>query len=323
MTEYPRTHPRPLIVAALLGSEPQAPVDPLSGLASTDPLAAGASPADLAALEHALRIAEVLGGRCLAVTVGPPTAESMLREALAAGADAALRIERSTGGTPEGSAEDPAATAHSLDAAFRALPGFAAPGPSLSTGTSGLPHLVLCGDRPLEHGTGSVPAHLAARLHAAQALGLIELSAMRGESAESGESGELGRLEAIRRVDRGARERIVVPLPAVCSVEPTDVRLRRAALPAVLASRTTAIPVLTVPVPPVRVQAGPVHPYRPRPRAVPVPTGSDPRERLRMLTGAGAQRTPPRLIEPSSPAAAADALLAELRGHGCLEEETS
>jgi hypothetical protein len=94
------------------------------------------------------------------------------------------------------------------------------------------PDLVVCGDHSADRGTGSTPAFLAGLLGAAQALGLVQLSTVEGE------------LRALRRLDGGRRERLVVPLPAVCSVEPTGVRLRRAALPAVLAAATAPIPVV-------------------------------------------------------------------------------
>ncbi|MGI5472183.1 mycofactocin-associated electron transfer flavoprotein beta subunit [Streptomyces sp. CA-132043] len=302
------TTPRPLIVA-VLAPTPGAPAGQPSGDGHTEHLTAGVSPADLGALEQALRVSEALGGRCLAVCVGPPATEPALREALAAGADAVLRIEGGSGASPE----DPPEIAHGLHAAFRALPGL-----PVAAGTDGTPGLVLFGDRSPEHGTGSVPAFLAARLHAAQALGLSALTAVR---SAAGEPDAVPALTAVRRTAHGVRERLTVPLPAVCSVEPGEIRLRRAALPALLTSRTAAVPAVTVPVgPDHRVQAGPVHPYRPRPRPLSPPTAADPRERLRILTGTGARPTTARIVAPETPAAAAEVLLAELRAHGYAAE---
>ncbi|MYR57216.1 putative mycofactocin-associated electron transfer flavoprotein, partial [Streptomyces sp. SID625] len=70
-----------LVVAALRSADPRALAHPLTGTVPSAPYAAGAGPADRCALEHALRLAERLGGRCVAVTVGPQGAEEMLREA--------------------------------------------------------------------------------------------------------------------------------------------------------------------------------------------------------------------------------------------------
>ncbi|MFC4330689.1 mycofactocin-associated electron transfer flavoprotein beta subunit [Streptomyces andamanensis] len=328
-----------LVVAALRSADPRALAHPLTGTVPSAPYAAGAGPADRCALEHALRLAERLGGRCVAVTVGPQGAEEMLREALAAGADEALRIQG-----PDG---DEAATAHSL------LAGLAAAGLPA-------PDVVVCGDRSVDRGTGATPAHLAARLGAAQALGLLELAAGDGESevlAEAaagggtgsaedvetgdGEAGDVEatagkaaagarlkgvrlesvRLRAVRRLDGGRAERLEVPLPAVCSVEPGSARPRRAPLGAALAARRAVIPVVRVTGTDGAggagtVRAGRVRPYRPRAKALPAPEGGT-RKRLLALTGALApQRTPPRVVTPATPEEAAELLLAHLREHG-------
>ena len=50
--------------------------------------------ADEYALEEAVRLKEKHGGRVVALTLGPKRTESMLREALAKGADEAVREER-------------------------------------------------------------------------------------------------------------------------------------------------------------------------------------------------------------------------------------
>ncbi|MER6570181.1 mycofactocin-associated electron transfer flavoprotein beta subunit [Streptomyces sp. NPDC001093] len=277
-----------LVAAALRWTDPRASADPLTGQAPSAPYAAGASPADRCALEHALRLAERLGGRCLAVTVGPAGAEEMLREALAAGADEVLRVD--------GPDDDEAATAHSL------LAGLTARGP--------LPRVVVCGDRSLDRGTGATPALLAGLLGAAQALGLTELAA--GADTAAGVA-----LRAVRRLDGGRAEELAVPLPAVCSVEPGTVRPRRAALAATLAARRADIAVVRVGAREgAGVRAGRMRPYRPRPRALPAPEGGT-RQRLLALTGALAPpRTPPRVVTPGSAEEAAELLLAELREHG-------
>ncbi|MEU8971052.1 mycofactocin-associated electron transfer flavoprotein beta subunit [Streptomyces monashensis] len=286
-----------LVAAALRWTDPRASAHPLTGAAPSAPYAAGASPADRCALEHALRLAERLGGRCLAVTVGPVGAEEMLREALAAGADEVLRVDG-----PDG---DEAATAHSL------LAGLTARGP--------LPDVVVCGDRSLDRGTGATPALLAELLGAAQALGLTELTVgTDGADGAAGAQAPAGvRLRAVRRLDGGRAEELDVPLPAVCSVEPSTVRPRRAALAAVLAARRSEIAVVRADAReggPVR--AGRTRPYRPRPKALPAPGGGT-RQRLLALTGALAPpRTPPRVVTPGSAEEAAELLLAHLREHG-------
>ena len=105
----------------------------------------------------------------------------------------------------------------------RALVGAVAP--------RGRPALVLCGDRSVDRGTGALPAFVAHELGAAQALGLVTL-----------EPGD-GVLSAERRLDSGWRERLRVPLPAVCSVEAAGIRLRRASLAGALAAEGMVVPV--------------------------------------------------------------------------------
>jgi electron transfer flavoprotein beta subunit len=286
-----------LVVAALRWVDTRPRVDSLTGQVHTDTRAGGASEADLCALEHALRLAGKLGGRCVAVTAGPAAAEEMLRQALAAGADEVLRIGSPSATDP--ALEDGAETARVLSAGL--------------TARYGQVDLVVCGDHSIDRGTGSTPAHLAERLGAAQALGLLDLDT---------DVGGIG-LRALRRLDGGRRESVAVPLPAVCSVEPTAVRLRRAALPAMLAARGAEIPHIAVDAGAggtVGVKA--VRPYRPRARVLPAPDGADARLRMLELTGALAERPPPRVVVPSTPAQAAEELLGYLREHGYLSEES-
>jgi electron transfer flavoprotein beta subunit len=107
----------------------------------------------------------------------------------------------------------------------------------------------------------------------------------------------------------------MIGMPAVCSVEPAGTVLRRAPLPALLAARRAEIPVAIAGAR-GRLRAGATRPYRPRPRALPGPAGAEPHQRMLALTGALAERTPPKLVRPATPAEAARELLDYLRGHG-------
>ncbi|MGH3439724.1 MAG: mycofactocin-associated electron transfer flavoprotein beta subunit, partial [Sciscionella sp.] len=207
-----------LVVAALRWVDARALIDPMTGEVSRDPRASGAGEADRCALEHALLAAEALTARCLAVTAGPPAADGMLIDALAAGAHEVLRID---GPDPADTVADSGEiTAQILaDGILRGHP---------------RPDLVVCGDHSADRGTGATPGYLAEHFAAAQSLGLVELAVRDGM------------LRALRRLDGGRRERLSVPLPAVCSVEPGAVRLRRATLPAMLAARRTQVPVVHV-----------------------------------------------------------------------------
>jgi electron transfer flavoprotein beta subunit len=170
----------------------------------------------------------------------------------------------------------------------------------------GRPELVVCGDRSGDRGTGALPAFLAHRWGAAQALGLVGL-----EAAD-------GHVVAERRLDGGWRERLTVPCPAVCSVEAAGVRLRRASLPSTLRSSAAGIPEKspTVDLTVQSVGVGALVPFRPRTRVVPGPDGPDPRLRLLALTGVLAEHDPPTVVGPVDAVGAADALFDFFRRHG-------
>jgi electron transfer flavoprotein beta subunit len=286
-----------VIVAALGWSWQETEVDPLTGAVSADPRDRGPSRSELAALEHALRLAQRWDARVVAATVGPGEADAMLRDALAAGAAEALRVEPS-GGTAGPQPADLVGggqeSAVALAAAMRQR--------------YGAPDLVLCGDHSADRGTGSFPAFLAAALNAAQVLGVVRM-----------ESEDDGVLRVHRRLDGGRREVLLVRRPAVVSVEAAGVRLRRAGLPATLASGRAVIPVARAPAATAaqRIRALGAHRYRPRPRELAGPSGTALRRTLE-LTGALTERTPPTVLGPLSPGQAADALLGYLRRHGYL-----
>jgi electron transfer flavoprotein beta subunit len=278
-----------LLVALLRCTDLRAQVDPLNGGISRDPRASALSAADAAALEHALRIADARGGRVLALTAGGPETEAPLREALSLGAE--IRRVPLKASYLEELAADERSLAVALVAALQGE----------------RPDLVLCGDRSADRGTGAWPAFLAHELGCVQAPGLVSLE-LDGDD-----------LIAERRLDFGRRERMRVPLPAVCSVEGAGVRLRRASLPASLKAASASVPVVDVPLPTSRVRIIASRPSRPRPRHLPAPTGT-PRERLLALTGALLAHEPPTVVGPVDAPEAADALLDFLVRHGYLSE---
>ncbi|SFS70824.1 mycofactocin-associated electron transfer flavoprotein beta subunit [Saccharopolyspora flava] len=268
------------IAVALSRSWQRVEVDPLTGALGT--AHRGETPAEHAALEHALRLAELTGGSVHVLAAGPPETEEGLRDALAAGADRATRVDLDT---PLNSLAHNGSAARSLAAALPET------------------DLVLCGDRSADGGTGATPAFLAAHLDAAQALGVVHLE-LDGD-----------RVVAHRRLDGGAREVLRLPSPAVVSVE-GGLRLRRAPLPAVLAAREAEIAVVPGTPPDTAADVVSTRPRTPRPRAYPPPSGDTAHRRVLELTGALVDRTPPTVVGPLEPAAAADELLAYLRRQG-------
>jgi electron transfer flavoprotein beta subunit len=290
----------PVIVAALSWSWRETEVDPLTGALRANRRDRGPSGAELAALEHALRLAERWPAAVVAASVAPAEADEMLQDALAVGAAHALRVEPTTssaaGPRPAGLVGGEQESAAALAAALRQH--------------YGVPDLVLCGDLATDRGTGSFPAFLAASLGAEQALGCVRLQPEDDRT-----------LRVHRRLDGGRREVLIVRPPAVVSVETVGVRLRRAALPATLARENAAITVASTPTAATRrVRILGAHPYRPRPRELPAPTGTALHRTLE-LTGALVQRTPPTVVGPLSPAEAASKLLAYLGRWGYVSAD--
>jgi len=288
-----------VIVAALSWSWRETEVDPLTGALRANRRDRGPSGAELAALEHALRLAERWAARVVAASVAPAEADEMLRDALAVGAAHALRVEQASsaaGPRPAGLVDGEQESAAALAAALRQH--------------YGVPDLVLCGDLAADRGTGSFPAFLAASLGAEQALGCVRL-----------EPGDDRTLRVHRRLDGGRREVLIVRPPAVVSVEAAGIRLRRAGLPATLAKGDAAITVASTPAAATRrVRILGAHPYRPRPRELPAPTGTALRRTLK-LTGALVQHTPPAVVGPLSPEDAASELLVYLRRWGYVSAD--
>ena len=301
--------PGPLVVACLRVNDLRPAVDPLDGSVTRDRLGVGLSPADAAALEHGLRIAAAWGGRVVALCVGPESVEPVLRDVAALGVSV-VRVPLGDEGDGHRYVAELVEDEHDL---ARTLVAALAP--------FGPPDLVVCGDRSVDRGTGALPAYLAHELGAAQALGLVTL--------EPDDTGATPAVRAERRLDGGWRERLRVPLPAVCSVEGAGVRLRRASLSGALEAEGSPVPVdrsLAVAAAgtgPGSFHVGAPRPFRPRTRVQPAPADPDPRLRLLALTGALVAHDPPVVVEPADAAEAADVLLAFLARHGYLATDGS
>jgi electron transfer flavoprotein beta subunit len=269
------------IVVALKHVPLRVEVDALTGVVETSERESGMSYADSAALEWALTLADAWNGRLEAVTVGPPAAEAVLREALAVGAVEAIRVEAPI----EASSAD----------VGRAIA-------SVARGAD----LVVCGDYSLDRGSGSVPAFIAAQLGVGQALGLVAIEVVAP-----------GSLRATRRLDGGRREVLAVNGAAVLSVEGSTARLRRGSLRASLAASKAVIGVqsdnATVSVAPSVTNR---YAYRPRTRVVAAPLGATALERIKSVTAtstATEARADPIVMAPSE---AADAILEALTRWG-------
>ncbi len=144
------------------------------------------NPFDSYAVEEAIRIKEKNGGTATAMTMGPPQAEEVLKEAVAMGADGGVLLcDRVFAGS------DTLATASALSAAIKQRGKF---------------HLVICGKQAIDGDTAQVGPELA------EMLGVPFISYVRKICALDEK-----RIRAERLTDDGYQV-VESPLPAVITV---------------------------------------------------------------------------------------------------------
>ena len=144
------------------------------------------NPLDAYALEEGVRLKERYGGKVTVLTMGPPQADEMLREAISLGADQVILLsDRAFAGS------DTIATAGALAPAIRKIADF---------------NLVICGRQTLDGDTGQVGPEVA------EMLGLPFVAYVSKVEEATGAT-----LRVQRLVDEG-HETIETPLPAVITV---------------------------------------------------------------------------------------------------------
>lgn len=133
-----------------------AKIDPETKRIVREGLQSVLNPFDLYAIEEALRWREAEGGEVIVLSMGPPSAERVLREALSMGADRAILLtDRKFGGS------DTWATSYVLSQAIRKI---------------GEVDLVLCGKQAIDGDTAQVGPGIAAHLDWPQATMVMELT---------------------------------------------------------------------------------------------------------------------------------------------------
>jgi len=172
------------------------------------------NPFDVVAVEAAVKLKEAHGGTVTVLSMGPPQAESSLREALTLGADRAILLsDRAFAGA------DTLATSYTLARAIEKL-------------TAERPvDLVLCGKQAIDGDTAQTGPGVATRLGFTQFTYVSEVMAVDTDT----------RSITVRRQVEGGDEIIRGPLPALLSVELDLTTLRRAPLPQVVRALRAAI----------------------------------------------------------------------------------
>jgi electron transfer flavoprotein beta subunit len=119
-------------------------LDPVTNTLAREGVQSIMNPYDQHALEEAVRLKENHGGEVVVMTMGPPQAEGMLREAISCGADQAVLVsDRSFAGA------DTWATSYTLEHALKKIGSF---------------DLILCGKQAIDGDTAQVGPGLATRL---------------------------------------------------------------------------------------------------------------------------------------------------------------
>ncbi|MBC3937714.1 MULTISPECIES: electron transfer flavoprotein subunit beta/FixA family protein [Anaerotruncus] len=151
-------------------------IDPVTGTLKRGGVDSKMNPYDLYALETALRLRERCGGKVSVVSMGPPQAETVIREAYAMGADEGVLLsDRRFGGA------DVLATSYALSQGVRRLGEF---------------DLLLCGKQTTDGDTAQVGPELA------EWLGVPSVSNVRKilEIGEDGVSVEMDMPDDVERV---------------------------------------------------------------------------------------------------------------------------
>ena len=158
-------------------------VDPTTGRLKRNNANSIMNPVDLNALEAALALRDQVGGTVDVITMGPPQAEAVLRDAASMGADKAFLVtDRAFGGA------DTLATSYTLAAAIKQI---------------GMADIIFCGVESIDSNTAQIGPEIAATL------GLPDVSAISSILLESKDS-----VTVTRQNGTGA-EVLELKLPAV------------------------------------------------------------------------------------------------------------
>jgi electron transfer flavoprotein beta subunit len=144
------------------------------------------NPEDLNALEEALTIKETYGGHVTALTMGPPAAETVLKECLFRGADEAVLLsDRKFAGA------DTLATSYALACAIRRIGSY---------------DLILCGRQAIDGDTAQVGPQIAEKLDINQVTCATEITALTAQN-----------VTAVRSLENG-HETVQAALPVLMTI---------------------------------------------------------------------------------------------------------
>ncbi len=193
----------------------QMKMDPQTGMLVRDGVPAILNPLDGNALAAAISVKEQYGGEITLITMGPPMAESVLRECLAVGADRAVLVtDRAFGNA------DTLATSYSIVSAANCVDRF---------------DLVFCGTETIDGATGQMGAQLAERFDAAQ---ITNTSLIRSVD-------ETERTLVVDRETESGIDTLQVTMPCLLTIQKTNYPARLAGLKGKMKAKKATILTLT------------------------------------------------------------------------------
>jgi electron transfer flavoprotein beta subunit len=171
------------------------------------------NPFDMYAIEEAIRLKERLGGKVTVISMGPPQAESSLREAVSMGADAAILVsDRAYAGS------DTWATSYTLASAISKINSF---------------DLVICGKQASDGDTAQVGPGISAHLNIPQITYVKRIEEIKDNI-----------IRAERMMEEGF-EIIESPLPALITVVKEINEPRLPSLKGMMRAKKAKITILT------------------------------------------------------------------------------
>ncbi len=179
-------------------------IDPVTNTIIREGVPSIINPFDENAIEEAVRLVEQHGGKVTVISMGPPQAESALREALAMGADEAILISDRCF-----AASDTLATSYVLSTAIRRI---------------GKYDLILCGKQAFDGDTAQVPPGVA------EHLGIPQVTFAIGLEVD-------GKKVRVRRLLEDEFEVVEVRMPCLISVVKQINEPRRPGIKAKMAAK--------------------------------------------------------------------------------------
>jgi electron transfer flavoprotein beta subunit len=187
----------------------QVKIDPLTNTLIRAGVESICNPYDLVGVEQAVRLTEKYGGKVTVITMGPPQADSALRDCLAVGADEAILLsDRAFAGA------DTLATSYTLASAIQKL------------NAQDPVQIVICGKQAIDGDTAQVGPGVATRLGFNQLTYVTEVFGIN----------QTEHTITVTREIEGASEKVEARLPVMLTVELQLATPRYASLPGMVSA---------------------------------------------------------------------------------------